>query len=44
MENSFLGSLQMDARAQGAGGGELPCLTHSVCAVVHGIGFWDLQS
>ena len=33
----------MDARAQGAGGG-LPCLTHSVCAVVHGVGFWDRQS
>ena len=33
----------MDARAQGGGGG-LPCLTHSVGAVVHGVGFWDRQS
>ena len=38
----------MDARAQGGGGGGglpcLTCLTHSVCAVVHGVGFWDRQS
>ena len=44
MENSFLESSQMDARAKGGGGGGLPCLTHSVCAVVHGVGFWDRQS
>ena len=44
MENGFLGSSQMDTRAQGGGGGGLPYLTHSVCAVVHGVGFWDRQS
>ena len=41
MENGCLGSSQMDTRAQG---GKPPCLAHSVCAALHGIGLWDLQS
>ena len=41
MESGSLGSLQMDTRAQG---GKPQCLAHSVCAAVHGIGLWDLQS
>ena len=32
---------QMDTSAQG---GKPPCLAHSVCAALHGIGLWDLQS
>ena len=41
MENGSLESLQMDTHAQG---GKPPCLAHSVCAALHGIGLWDLQS
>ena len=41
MENGSFGSLQMDTCAQG---GKLPCLAHLVCAALHGIGLWDLQS
>ena len=41
MENGSLGSSQMDTRAQGE---NAPCLARSVCAALHGIGLWDLQS
>ena len=41
MESGSLGSSQMDTCAQG---GKPQCLAHSVCAAVHGIGLWDLQS
>ena len=26
------------------GGGGISCLAHLVCAALHGIGLWDLQS
>ena len=32
------------ALKRGQGGGELPCFAHSVCAILHGISLWDLQS
>ena len=41
MGNGSLKSSQMDPRAQGR---KPPCLAHSVCAALHGIGLWDLQS
>ena len=41
MENGSLKSSQMDTRSQG---GKPPCLARSVCAALHGIGLWDLQS
>ena len=39
-ENDSLGSLQIDTRSEG----KPPCLVHSVCVALHGIGLWDLQS
>ena len=51
MENGSLGCLQMDTHTRGGGGGgggggvrQLSCFAHSVCAALHGIGLWDLQS
>ena len=49
MESGSFGSLRMDTHPQagagaGAGGGELPCFAHSVCAILYGIGLWDLES
>ena len=46
MENGSLGCLQMDTHTPGGGGGvrQLSCFAHSVCAALHGIGLWDLQS
>ena len=47
MESGSLGSLRMDTRlkrVRGVGGGELSCFAHLVCAILHGIGLWDIQS
>ena len=41
IENGSLKSSQMDIRAKE---GKPPCLVHSVCAALHGIGLWDPQS
>ena len=47
MESGSLGSLRMDTRlkrVRGVGGGELSRFAHLVCAILHGIGLWDIQS